>query len=399
MGFVNPEQYLNILQQLLLSKDEVDFQAGLKSLGEFGFVENRHFPVILEQLLTGKPIEKVHLLPSILELICTKHSISPTIDSMVVFLHESASSFQNQYCLSSILDWLVNAHGHLKSSRDEDLLSLASAIVGVLFWMKLPLDNNLELESFYQELEEIKVFIQRLGKDCKMTCLKQFYHLTSVKLHNDYLPSPALTIVLQLLNRDLLKIFIEDAKSQGHDRILQMLEMLSGWMVILRPHLKYCIMELLDQFTKEMQVGEKSKLAAIILPKIFAPWLENLDNSMQDESGFIFRLLVCLRSLEIYHKLLEKVIEYLSNLDSTECENYIVCDEMEKLENYLKFVESYISKEDHVSNQCKVCQNYMEHLQNWKSDRRGLVCSPSIGQKLFKNLSIKSSPTPKTKKY
>lgn len=223
MASITSEEYLDCLWQILRSENEEHYEAGFKRLHEIDSAfENCNSLLVLERLLTDQPIQSVRFLPPILEVICTRHNIAPTIDSMVAFLRQSASSFQNQYCLSSILNWLDNCNGYLQSCQDGGHSSLGCAVVEALSWMRLPPEDSPDIKKFYQELEEVGRFLQHLckinsrheinqdnGEGCTMACLSQLYALISDRRQDDQLPSPALVVVLQLLTPNLLNVLIK----------------------------------------------------------------------------------------------------------------------------------------------------------------------------------------------
>lgn len=154
-----------------------------------------------------------------------------------------------------------------------------------------------------------------------------------------------------------------------------MLDTLIQWMVILHNKYKHCVIELLNRFAKELQKSEKGELAASVLPKILGLWLNGLDQSTDDETGYILELLASIRSLDIYHKLIGNVAEYVSDEKSTVYDNDSKYETIEKIENFLKFVLGLVLKRDtsHFPNKCETCQNYVRCLQEWKLDREKAV--------------------------
>lgn len=223
MASVSNEEYLNCIRCILQSENEDHYEVGFKKLGKIeSVIDKYNGRRVLKQLLTEQPIKNIHFLPPILTIMCTRHNIAPSINSIITFLHQSAASFQNKYCLSAVLSWLNNSEAYLQSCRSDQKLKLGGAVMETLFWMKLPSTMTQKLK-FYQDLEAVDKFLQNLYKiitnkgitkydledECAKAILSQVYNLMFNWGQKGLPPSPALIVVLQLLSPNLLARYVE----------------------------------------------------------------------------------------------------------------------------------------------------------------------------------------------
>lgn len=142
----------------------------------------------------------------------------------------------------------------------------------------------------------------------------------------------------------------------------------------MHPKYKHCVFRFLSRFNIELTQDEKIELAEEVATTIFDSWLNCLENSTEDESRFMIRMISLVKSLDVYHKVITDVAKFVSNDDSPfSCED-VKYDTIEQIETFLFLVKSFDSKSNnHMPKQCEVCQNYAKCLAEWKRKERAVM--------------------------